>query len=57
MTTEAGPVQPHPDTDAAKTSALAALRQAIWEADQFMSHVEIREYVGRVLREIESDRP
>ncbi len=57
MITEAGPVQPQPDPEAAKTRALAALRQALWEADQFITHVEIREYVGRVLREIESDRP
>jgi hypothetical protein len=41
----------------AKTSACAALRQATWEATQFLTYDEVREYVDGVLREVESDEP
>lgn len=41
----------------ARTSALAALRQATWEATQFLTYDEVREYVEGVLREVESDEP
>jgi len=41
----------------AKTRALAGLRQATWEATQFLSYNEVREWVEAVLREVESDEP
>lgn len=40
-----------------ETRALAALRQATWEATQFRTVDEVREYVDGVLREVESDEP
>lgn len=43
------------DPKAAKTHALAQLRQATWEATQYLSPDEVREYVEAVLREVESD--
>jgi hypothetical protein len=41
----------------AETSALVALRQAVWEASQWRRTDQIEEYVGQVLAEIESDEP
>lgn len=46
------PADPH-----AKTRALAALRQATWEATQWLTGDEARRYVDDVLREVESDEP
>jgi hypothetical protein len=40
-----------------ETSALAALRQAAWEATQFVSTDEVRSYVDGVMREVETDEP
>lgn len=40
-----------------RTHILANLRQSVWEASQFETHDEIRQYVESVLREIESDEP
>jgi hypothetical protein len=39
----------------AKTSALAALGQSVWEADQFLTPDEVRAFVDGTLREIEAD--
>lgn len=44
-------------TKCAETSAKAQLRQATWEATQFMTYDEVRAYVAAVLREVESDEP
>lgn len=55
MNVHAGPVlarDPH-----AKTKALATLRQATWDATQFVTYDEVREYVESVLREAECDEP
>lgn len=41
----------------AETSAMAHLRQSVWEATQYLSYVDLREYVEGVLREVESDLP
>ena len=41
----------------ARLHALAALRQATWEATQFLTYDEVRQYVEGVLREVESDEP
>jgi hypothetical protein len=46
------PADPH-----APVRAKAELRQATWEATQFMSFDEIRDYVEAVLREVETDEP
>lgn len=43
--------------DSLNRTARAHLRQSVWEATQFMSFEEIREYVKSVLREVESDEP
>lgn len=40
-----------------KTRALARLRQATWEASQFLSLNEVGHYVETVLDEIRSDAP
>lgn len=45
------------DRAKAEMRAAAALRQAVWEYDQFCSFDAIRAFVESVLREIESDRP
>lgn len=41
--------------ECAKTTALATLRQGLWEADQFLSRAEIETFVKVVMREIEAD--
>jgi hypothetical protein len=46
-----------PDPEAAKTRALAQLRQATWECSQFMHRNDIADYFAGVLNEIESDEP
>jgi hypothetical protein len=43
--------------EARETAARAQLRQAVWEASQYMDLVEIEERVRAVLHEIESDTP
>lgn len=45
------------DPESAKRSCLAQLRQMTWEATQWLSRDEVREYVESVLREVESDEP
>lgn len=45
------------DRARAHTAAMAALRQATWEATQFLSDGQILQYVEGVLREVESDQP
>lgn len=52
-----GPWEEQPSPKMDKTQALARLGQAIWEADQFVTFEEIRNYVTDVMGEIESDRP
>lgn len=44
-------------TEERARSSGARLRQEVWEATQFLSYDEIREYVDAVLREVESDEP
>lgn len=51
-----GPPQPR-DKATAKTRALAALWQATWEASQFLTYDEVREFVNGTIAEIESDEP
>lgn len=43
--------------DAARTRALAQLRQATWEATQWCGLTEVELFVGAVLDEVESDAP
>lgn len=45
------------DYEAAKTRALARLRQATWEATQYLVFEEVSEYVSDVLNEVASDEP
>jgi uncharacterized membrane protein affecting hemolysin expression len=40
-----------------ETSAKARLRQATWEATQYMTYNEVRQYVNVVLDEVETDEP
>jgi len=40
-----------------ETETLAALRQAIWEASQYLSLVDLHQFVQQVLHEIEEDEP
>ena len=54
-TASQGPTIP-PDPNA-KRRTLAQLRQMTWEATQWLSYDEVREYVESVLREVESDEP
>lgn len=54
--TSSGPVR-QTDPVAAHNRALAALRQATWEATQFITDEAIVAYVQAVLREVESDAP
>lgn len=42
---------------AAETRARSRLRQSVWEAMQFLTYDEVREYVEAVVREVESDEP
>ena len=51
------PQTPRVDALALAIKRRAELRQVIWEAAQFMSAEEIREYVYAVLGEVESDEP
>lgn len=57
MPVSAGPNQPRRDPGAAKSAALVALRQAIWEASQFEPLSAIQDYCLEILDEIESDEP
>ena len=52
-----GPPQPPIDRQRAETKVRSDLRQAVWEASQFMSSIEIEAFVSAVVREIESDQP
>lgn len=54
--TSSGPLR-QSDPVAAHNQALAALRQATWEATQFITDEAIVAYVQGVLREVESDTP
>ena len=56
---EALPARPlNPDEkNNAKTKALAALRQAAWEATQWLDTSEVVNYVDGVMLEVESDAP
>jgi hypothetical protein len=45
-----------PDPNAERR-ARAELRQAVWEASQWMSSVQLVEFVVGVVAEIESDEP
>ena len=40
-----------------EVEARAALRQAVWEASQFLDPADVRAYVEAVLSEIKSDEP
>lgn len=55
--TLAGPLSQNPDSDQAKTRALARLRQAAWEATQWLDTSEVVAYVDGVMAEVESDAP
>lgn len=55
MPVQQGPPQPQPLNPESKTAALAALRQSVWEATQWLSCQETFDYVADVLREIEQD--
>jgi hypothetical protein len=55
MTSQGPLVERDPVVD--KTRVLARLRQATWEATQFLAYDEVAAYVAGVLREIESDEP
>lgn len=46
-----------PSAEQMKTKALATLRQATWEATQYLTFSEVHDYVAAVLREVESDEP
>jgi hypothetical protein len=48
---------PRRDPEQAKRHTLAQLRQMTWEATQWLSYDEVREFVESVLREVESDEP
>lgn len=41
----------------ARTHVLAELRQAVWEATQFLTYDEVEEYVSGVLEEVKGDEP
>lgn len=45
------------DPERAKRHVLAQLRQMTWEATQWLSYDEVREFVESVLREVKSDEP
>jgi len=57
MTAAAHQPPPGRPKDAQRTHDLAALRQATWEATQWLTDDEVREYVEAVLREVASDEP
>jgi hypothetical protein len=57
MSVSQGFPQPPVDREAARARAVAQLRQATWQAVQFLSYDEVREYVAEFLREVETDEP
>lgn len=57
MPSDQQPSEPTTSTVAASTHAKAVLRQATWEATQYMTYSEVRQYVNAVLDEVETDEP